>query len=126
MTLKKRKRKLEINSEKIWKKIALYRADNRCEKCGEIGVNVHHIIPKSRCRALRWDVDNALVLCPRDHTMGRVSAHSLNYLGQVEFHNWCNEYLGEHRLNYLKENEHKMFKSNLQNLQEENDKLNDL
>ena len=41
--------------------------DGRCLKCGKQGIlHCHHIISRS-CKAVRWDEDNAISLCPGCH-----------------------------------------------------------
>lgn len=127
MTSKKRKKKFERKSEKLWKELARKRAGNKCELCQNphVQLNVHHIVNKSRCRLLRWDLQNALVLCPKHHTMGDISAHSLDYLGQQKFHEWLDEYLGEKRLEYLQDRRYKIQRINLDFAEQEYEKLVD-
>lgn len=42
-----------------------------CQKCGKLalGSNCHwsHVIPRSKGNALRWDLQNSIVLCMRCH-----------------------------------------------------------
>lgn len=41
----------------------------------------HHIVNKSRSKALRYDPRNGLILCPRHHTFGNeLAAHSTSQL----------------------------------------------
>lgn len=117
------KKKIVRKSKRLWKKIALERANHRCEKCGSDRVNVHHIIKKSRSRLLRWDIKNAMVLCSKCHAMGRVSAHSTDYFGQEEFHKWCDKYLGEERLKYLSDREDESQSETVTFIEEELKKL---
>ena len=78
-----------------------------CEICGtDINTCGHHAISKSRSKALRYDVRNIIVLCPKHHTMGNEMApHSTNQLAVGRFIDWF-------RLNHptrhkwLVENEH--------------------
>ncbi len=72
-------------------KIFMAQFHNRhCEICNSsYGVVGHHIIPKSRSRALRYDVRNIICLCPRHHTMGNdMAPHSSNQLAVGRFIEW--------------------------------------
>ncbi len=62
---------------KLWKEIALIKARNFCEYPGCIKseyLNVHHIYSRNR-RSVRYDPDNAIVLCAGHHTLNNDSAH---------------------------------------------------
>ena len=125
MTTKQKKRKLNIKSERLWKALAKRRANNVCEFCHNPhpSLNVHHIVGKGRCRILRWDLANALVLCPAHHMFDTISAHSKDYFGQVAFTNWLAKYIGKKRLNYLKRRKVKMEKTTVDFLEKEYEKL---
>lgn len=66
---------------------------NRCEVCGSTYQTVfHHIVPKSRSRALRYDPRNGIILCQKHHTMGNdLCAHSTNSLAVNRFMKWFEE-----------------------------------
>ena len=70
MKLKTPKR-VRKDLDKIVRQIILIRDEHKCQKCGEYvtGSFAHtsHVIPKGRCGALRWDLDNLKILCFRDH-----------------------------------------------------------
>lgn len=62
---------------KLWKEIALKRARNFCEYPSCIKsehLNVHHIYSRNR-KSVRYDPDNAIVLCAGHHTLNNDSAH---------------------------------------------------
>lgn len=47
----------------------------KCVICeSTIRPNAHHIIPRM-FKELRWDVNNGVILCPKHHKFGRLSAH---------------------------------------------------
>ena len=49
----------------------------------------HHIIPKARSKALRYDKRNIIVLCPKHHTMGNdMAPHSMNQKAVERFIEW--------------------------------------
>ena len=53
----------------VWAKIAKIQQGNKCQICGSTEyLNAHHLIPKEKKdSALRYDLQNAIVLCPRHH-----------------------------------------------------------
>lgn len=53
----------------IWAKIAKEQQGNKCQICGSSEfLNAHHIVPKEKKdNALKYDLQNAIVLCPRHH-----------------------------------------------------------
>lgn len=61
-----------------------------CEYCGKTdGTCGHHLIGRSRSKALRYDVKNIVVLCAEHHTLGTDCApHSLNHLAVEKFVKW--------------------------------------
>jgi len=61
-----------------------------CEICGSTYQTVfHHICPKSRSKALRYDPQNGVILCPRHHTLGNdMAPHSTNSLAVNRFFEW--------------------------------------
>jgi 5-methylcytosine-specific restriction endonuclease McrA len=64
-----------------------------CEICqttkGTVG---HHIIPKSRSKALRYDSRNIIVLCQAHHTMGNdMAPHATNQVAVERFIEWFKE-----------------------------------
>ena len=111
---RKKIKKIERQSKKLWHDLAMERAGNKCEFCGATeNLQVHHIENKGRCRKLRYDLENACVLCAKHHTMGDISAHSKSYFGQTAFHEWLDGYLGAERLAYLYKMKYKVEKVNL-------------
>jgi len=64
-----------------------------CEVCGkEEGTAFHHIVSKSRSKALRYDKRNGIILCQGHHTMSNSMApHSTNQLAVERFIEWFKE-----------------------------------
>ena len=77
-----------------------------CEVCGGVGSEMHHIIPRSHCRALIHCDKNLIALCPRCHR-GKNGAHQNRELDlklKLEFQNeleilFDKEYLTEEMIN---------------------------
>ena len=65
----------------------------RCEVCGTTkGCCGHHVVAKSRSKALRYDKRNIIIVCQAHHTMGNSMApHSMNQLAQERFTTWFRE-----------------------------------
>lgn len=65
------KRKLEDKLDKLVSKKVKERDNNTCQHCGAkvVGANCHwsHIIPISRNKRLKWDLNNSMVLCYHCH-----------------------------------------------------------
>jgi hypothetical protein len=78
-----------------------------CEISGEtVGTCGHHIVSKSRSKALRYDKRNIIVVAPKHHTMGNdMAPHSTNQLAVERFLNWFKENHPE-RHAWIVENEH--------------------
>lgn len=100
---KKNKRsKLDIEkskpNSKYWLKKCddLFMAQGRGEPCAYCGTTIntcfHHIVPKGRCKALRYDLMNMMVLCPSHHNFSNVVApHSTNSFAVERFVIWLRE-----------------------------------
>ena len=79
-TKRPKKKPLINKADKLFSEFIRNR-DGKCVKCGRVGVlHCHHIISRS-CKAVRWDEDNAIALCPGHH---RNWAHA-NPLEVAEF-----------------------------------------
>ena len=63
---------------------------NHCEVCQTTqGTCGHHIVPRSRSKALRYDMRNIIVLCAAHHTMGNdLAPHATNQLAVERFIKW--------------------------------------
>jgi len=94
-----------------------------CRVCGTTkGTVGHHIVPRSRSKALRYDGRNIIVLCQAHHTMGNdMAPHSTNQLAVERFVDWFkdNQYdqykwIKEHERDQRKYN-YKQAVENLQN-----------
>ena len=61
-----------------------------CEVCAKTqGTCGHHVVPKSRSKALRYDINNILVLCPAHHMYGNdLAPHSKNQIAVERFLDW--------------------------------------
>ncbi len=64
-----------------------------CEVCGSAYKTVfHHLIPKGRSRALRYDKRNGCILCQKHHMFSNEMApHSSNPLAVARFMKWFEE-----------------------------------
>ena len=64
-----------------------------CEVCGKCeGTAGHHIVSKSRSKALRYDTRNIIIVCQSHHTMGNdLAPHSTNQLAVERFIEWFKE-----------------------------------
>jgi len=80
---KKSQKSLEKEKVKDWGRKIFERDGGRCQVCVSLGIdkdlgthyNPHHIITK-RCKDLRLDVMNGILLCFTHHTFGVMSAHN--------------------------------------------------
>jgi len=90
-----------------------------CEICGtEEGTVFHHIVAKSTCKALRYDLMNMVILCPQHHNFSNeISAHSTNAYAQKSFMEWLER---EHPLkyDYCQEHQHNKTKFNYKDVYE--------
>ena len=89
----KRKTKSPNHSSYMKKADSLFMPQFRgthCEICQETrGTVGHHLISKSRSKALRYDIRNILVLCQAHHCFGTdMAAHSTSHLVVERFHKW--------------------------------------
>lgn len=73
MAKRKRKtpKKLKKELDNVCREIVVLRDNGRCQKCKKTvsGQNAHrhHIIPKSKGNALRFDLPNQILFCFHDH-----------------------------------------------------------
>lgn len=86
------KKKLDKELLLEWRNNAIKKYGNACEYCGKTSyLNVHHVYSRAD-RQLRYDLDNACVLCSGCHTLSsKFSAH----LTPMEFSEWIREKRGE-------------------------------
>ena len=61
------KKKLEKELLKLWFQRSLEKWGDRCTICGRKATQMHHFIPRSRSRLLKYDVENAVPLCQSCH-----------------------------------------------------------
>ena len=55
---------LERELNDLWKRGVCERDGWRCQLCGATeGLTAHHVIYRSQCRFLRWDLANGICLC---------------------------------------------------------------
>ena len=64
-----------------------------CAVCGKTqGTVGHHIVNKARSKALRYDINNIIVLCQGHHMFsGELAPHSTNTLAVARFIDWMRE-----------------------------------
>jgi hypothetical protein len=77
MRIPKQSKKKDIKYlDKLWREASLLRYGARCEYCGRTDkLNVHHIFSRAK-KSVRWDTDNACILCPLHHCLSSdFSAH---------------------------------------------------
>ena len=61
---------------KLWREAAMLRAGEKCALCPNTDrLNCHHYFGRKN-RQLRWDIDNAVILCYTHHVGGKYSAHN--------------------------------------------------
>jgi len=79
-----------------------------CQK--EDGTVYHHIIEKSRCRAMRYDLNNVIVLCQLHHChSNEMAPHSKKSIAQHRWWAWFKKNKPGQYI-YCKANEHKKMK----------------
>jgi hypothetical protein len=85
-------------NSKYWRKKCddLFMAQGRGKACAVCGSKentcYHHIIPKGRCKAMRYDLMNMIVLCPSHHTFSNeLAPHSTNSFAVLRFMEWFKE-----------------------------------
>jgi hypothetical protein len=78
-----------------------------CEICqSEEGTVFHHVIAKSTCKALRYDLNNMVILCPQHHNFSNeIAAHSTNAYAQQSFMKWFEDQF-PFKYEYCKEHQH--------------------
>ncbi|MEA3272239.1 MAG: HNH endonuclease [Patescibacteria group bacterium] len=83
---KTNKKQLKKKLDKLWREVALLKYGDKCEyyRCYKTeNLNVHHIISRRKLTT-RWDLDNAMVLCPLHHTLSNDAAHSdINFKDKI-------------------------------------------
>lgn len=92
-----------VGKEKIYEQVRILDS-NRCIRCGSYeGVQVHHIIPRSKCG--KHTLDNLMCLCHNCHMGihdGKVNMYELlNRLSRLKSFRW-NEALGYYKVIYEK------------------------
>ena len=66
--IKKDRKKLEKKLEELWKQAVKKKWGNWCSICSSsANLHVHHFVHRSKSNNLRYDVENGVVLCARDH-----------------------------------------------------------
>jgi hypothetical protein len=79
------RRRQELREDAAWAHMVIDRAGNRCEKCGRIGTQAHHVVRRGN-KTWRHHELNGVSLCPEHHAW----AHSK----PGEFREWL--YLNRH------------------------------
>jgi len=101
------KQRLEKKLDRLWQSIVCP-PDTPCELCGRLPACGHHIVLKSRCKALRWVIENGIPLCPHCHYL----VHNVD---PREYNARIDEKIGKERVEYLREHRQDEFKENKQN-----------
>lgn len=65
--MNKAKKKLHKRLKNLWKIACLAKWGNRCECCGKSADHFHHYVPVSKSLVLRYDVENGVPMCNREH-----------------------------------------------------------
>lgn len=73
------RRRKELREDTAWAHAVIERAGNRCEKCGRIGTQAHHIVRRGN-PTLRHHGDNGVALC--------VECHRRAHAKPGEFREW--------------------------------------
>ena len=90
-----------------------------CEICGNTeGTVYHHHIAKSTCKALRYDLNNMVILCPQHHNFSNeIAAHSVNAYAQRKYMEWVENNKPE-QYKYCEEYQHNRTKFNYMDVYE--------
>ena len=111
--------------DKLWRRLVILKADNRCEKSGELGkegrghaLNAHHIVGRSNY-SVRWDENNGVALAAGNHTLTTHSAHK----APLEFLEFMKEKRGEKWYNDLRTKANTIKKWTILELQERKEEL---
>ena len=72
--LNKEKRRVTGECDNLWKKAVIAYYGDKCVICGNVKINIHHIIGR-RNKNVRWYIPNGCPLCAGDHTFLKDSAH---------------------------------------------------
>jgi len=60
-------KKTESQAKELWKEASRIKWGERCVICSEPAAHMHHFVPKSRSRILKFDIKNAVPLCQKHH-----------------------------------------------------------
>jgi 5-methylcytosine-specific restriction endonuclease McrA len=84
---KRREEKEAARDERACREIVRRRDKGRCRvpNCNERDVEMHHVIPRSRSRRLKWAASNNCLLC-KDH-------HDLRHAGVIQITGDANDEL---------------------------------
>ena len=80
----RKKHRLESQAMKLWFELARKKWGTRCEICGKPATQMHHYIPRSRSRLLKFDVENAVPLCQSCHYKIHFSSNPTEVARMVE------------------------------------------
>ena len=71
-----------------------------------VHLNSHHIFSRAK-KSVRWSLDNGICLCAGCHTFSSTfSAHK----APMEFHAWLVDYMGEEKLEEVKQRSNQFFR----------------
>jgi hypothetical protein len=83
------RRRKELREDTAWAHAVIDRAGNRCEKCGRIGTQAHHIVRRGN-PTFRHSMLNGVALCPTHHAEAHAKPGAFRewlYLNRHE--RWC-------------------------------------
>ena len=98
----KEERKLKKKKDKEWSIKVKKIFNNKCALCEAIiYIQAHHIIPRE-IKEFRYDSDNGIALCPKNHKWGNQSAHKNPLLFFIKMEKLYPEQLTRLRMKYKK------------------------
>ena len=94
----KKMKGIEGKLDDAWSELVKLRAGGKCEICGQSRyLNSHHLFTR-RNKAVRWDVDNGMALCPSHHVLdAKFSAHGT----PIKFNFFLEDYKGRQFMELL-------------------------
>lgn len=83
------KKKIQEKCDQLWREIALFDANWKCEKCGkDKRLEIHHLITRS-VKHLRVDLSNKICLCSGCHCLSSTFSFHKTPTKAIE---WLNKY----------------------------------
>ena len=83
------RRRKELREDREWALAVIARAGNRCEKCGRMGAQAHHIVRRGN-PTLRHHPLNGAALCPTCHAGAHANTSAFReWLFLNRHERWC-------------------------------------